>query len=156
MSQCHDEYPKTRAQPGPAVPVEVTQCHDVPEVTEIVVLVAESDRSTMSVIRTALESDLRFRRILAVTSGDEAVLHSGRVDVVVVDLRLASGLGSLGTISQIARRPGHPHIVALSRRPDEWLCQAARCEGADEILDWPDTEENLTERLAHAAKAAPG
>ncbi len=154
MSQCHDDYAEMRVQPAPAIEVRVSQCHDLPAVH---VLVAESDRATLMLIRRALASDQRFGTISFVATGDEAVSKSLDVDVVVVDLRSVRGLGALGTISRIARQPGHPRILGLSRPGEEWLRLAARCEGADDVVDWPDDvegEDGLAERLAKVAQPA--
>lgn len=164
MSQCHDDYAEMRVQPAPAIAVRVTQCHDLPAVN---VLVVESDRSTLRLIRRALASDQRLGTVSFVATGDEAVRRSSEVDVVLVDLRYVRGLGSLGTISRIARRPGHPRILALARSGAEWLSLAARCEGAEDVVDWPPDgedggdggqaeglDERLAERLAKAAQPA--
>lgn len=154
MSQCHDDYAEMRVQQAPAIAVRVTQCHDLPGVH---VLVAESDRATLMLIRQALASDPRFGIISFVATGDEAVSQSLEVDVVVVDLRSVRGLGALGTISRIARQPRHPRILGLARPGEEWLRLAARCEGADDVVDWPDDAEGegaLAERLAKVARPA--
>lgn len=157
MSHCHDDYAEMKAQPAPAIAVRVTQCHDLPAVN---VLIAESDRPTLRLIRKVLASDQRFGTVSFVATGDEAVRRSPEVDVVLVDLRCVRGLGALGTISRIARRAGHPRILALSRSGEEWLSLAARCEGAEDVVDWPPEDggdggdRGLAERLAKAAQPA--
>lgn len=160
MSQCHDDYAQMRVQPAPAVAVRVTQCHDLPAAVNV--LIAESDRATLRLMRRALASDQRLGTVSFVATGDEAVRRSSEADVVLVDLRYVRGLGALGTISRIARRPGHPRILALSRTGAEWLSLAARCEGAEDVVDWPPGDEDdgqggaggLAEILAKAAQPA--
>jgi CheY-like chemotaxis protein len=172
MMQCHDSYADAGAStgpaPGPVPPVDGAQCHDPVALearvgvaagtgadapgAEVSVLVADSDPQTRDEIRRLLRADVRFGRITEVTAGDEAVRLAEKVDVVVVDLRSVRGLGSLGTINQIAGRSGHPAIVGLNETGVEWLSLAARCEGADDVVDWPDDGVGLAERLLQAAR----
>lgn len=153
MSQCHDEYPLMgvyRATAEAAGP-QGAHCHDLPEIS---VLIAESDDSTRWAVRHELERDERFGPISEVTAGDEAVRQAEMVDVVVVSLRSVCGLGALGTINRIARRPHHPTIVGLSERGEEWLSLAARSEGADDVVEWPGDGPQLARRVLHARHPA--
>ncbi len=156
MSQCHDDYAELKGEsvPAPPAPVRGAQCHDVPDVLDITVLIAESDPVTQAEICRLLEKDVRFGAISKVPTGDEALTLALEVDVVVVDLRTVRGLGALGTISQIARRPVRPPIVGLARHGEEWLSLAARCEGADDIIDWPQEASELAQRLLTAVHLA--
>lgn len=160
MSHCHDDYAQVggaqiRGEAAPAVePVGGTQCHDVPETTVdavkvpgLTVLIAESDPTTRTAICRLLEDDRRFGAISRVPTGDEALTLALEADVVVVDLRSVRGLGALGTINRIARRSNRPPIVGLARHGEEWLSAAARCEGADDIVEWPEEAAELNVRL---------
>lgn len=150
MFQCHDQYPELKSYrlSEDVREPEGTTCHDP---TEISVLIAGSDGSTRSRIHEALASDERFGSVTEVASCDDALLRCDQVDVVIVGLRSNSGLGALGAISQIARRPSHPSIVAISPADEPWLDLAARAEGADEVLDWPDGEPQLVPAVIKVA-----
>lgn len=144
----YDDHAEMRVQPDP---LDGDGRHHRGAIT---VLIVESDRPTLRTIRRALESDGRFGTVSAVATGDDAVDRSVDVDVVVVDLCFVHGLGALGTISRIARLAGHPRILGLSRRGEDWLTLAARCEGADDVLDWPEDQGGLVERLTRATQPA--
>jgi len=150
MSQCHDQYPELNSY-RPSGDVRMPQgaaCHDSMEIS---VLIAGSDGSTRSRIHAALDADERVGAVTEVAACDDAVRHCEEVDVVVMGLRTMSGLGPLGAISEIARRPGHPSIVAVSPADEPWLDQAARAEGADDVVDWPDGADELVRAVIDAA-----
>jgi len=153
MSQCHDQYPDLRSyrMTDDVRQPEGSVCHDS---SEINVLIAGSDGSTRSRIREALAADHRVGAVTEVAACDEAISRCDDVDVVVVGLRSKSGLGPLGAISQIARRPNHPSIVAVSPTGEPWLDHAARAEGANEVVDWPDDEPGLVQTVIAAAHPA--
>ncbi len=166
MTQCHDDYgeynrpnppPNTTAGPAsmtvepPHAPLGA-QCHDIPEIN---VLIADADPGIRSRLRRLLEADGRFGAITEVSAGDEAVVRSTApdIDLIVVDLRAVRGLGALGAIGQIRRQASHPPVVALGRSGEDWLELAARREGAVDIVEWPDQEADLRNRLVLAAAA---
>lgn len=152
MSQCHDQYPELQSYPisdHVRMP-DGAPCHDPAEIS---VLIAGSDGSTRSRLREVLDADERVGTVTEVAACDDALTRCDGVDVVLVGLRSNSGLGPLGAISQIARRPNHPSIVAVSPGGEPWLDQAARAEGADEVVDWPpDDESGLVQTVVDAAQ----
>ena len=152
MPQCHDEYPTMegyrRAGGAGTAAVEGAQCHDLPEIS---VLIAERNEGTRSSIRRALAADDRFGPVSEVAAGDDAVRRADDVDLVVVGLHSVTGLGALGAINRIARRAHHPSIVGICPRGEEWLGRAARTEGADDVIEWPEDGALVARRLAHAA-----
>lgn len=150
MSQCHEEYPQTAAYRPSAYTrrPQGTQCHDAMDIS---VMIAGSDDSTRSRIHRALAADERVGAVTEVAACDDALRRCDEVDVVVVGLRSKSGLGPLGAISQIARRSTRPSIVAISPAGERWLDLAARAEGADEVVDWPDGERQLVRAVIDAA-----
>lgn len=153
MSQCHDQYPKLEGYrpTGDVRDPEGAPCHDPAEIS---VLIAGSDEPTRSRIRQVLMDHGQVARVREVALCDEAVSRCDDVDVVVMGLRSRSGLGPLGAISQIARRPHHPSIVAISSRGETWLDQAARAEGADRVVYWPDDEPELVQAVVRAGVQA--
>jgi CheY-like chemotaxis protein len=159
MSQCHDPIEMIDIPAGhPAPDVVGTQCHDWHDRHDqpgLTVLIADSNPAIRASIRHVLESDDRFGAIWEVAGGDEAVAQAPGVDLVLLDLRACQGLGALGAIGQMARPQPHAPIVALGRQGEEWLEMAARHEGAVDIIEWPDDEADLRNRLVRAA-ATPG
>ena len=151
MSQCHDEYPELqRYHPSDLVTVpQGAACHDP---IEISVLIAGSDDHTRSRIHQALAADERFGSITEAAACDDAIRRCDGVDVIVFGMRSTSGLGPPGAISELARRPHHPPIVALSPADEPWLDRAARNEGADEVLDWPAADPELVRAVISAAR----
>jgi len=116
---------------------------------EIAVLVAESDPSTRAELHDLLERDGRFGVVSDAVDGDGAVARAVEVDLVVVDLSVA-GLGALGAIEHIRRGGMTPVVVGLSRSGNAWLSRAARSEGAEDVVEWPDDQSQLCDRLARA------
>lgn len=153
MSPCHDEYPELktyRLSEHVSVPAG-TSCHDPAEIS---VLIAGSDDSTRSRIHRALAADDRVGAVSEVAACDDALRRCDDVDVLVVGLRSKSGLGPLGAISQIARRSSRPSIVAVSPAGEPWLDLAARAEGADDVIDWPDGEQHLVQAVVQSVHPA--
>lgn len=150
MPQCHDQYPELQNyHPSDDVrEPEGAPCHDPGEIS---VLIAGSDGITRSRIREALAADERVGDVAEVAACDDALDRCDGVDVVVMGLRSSSGLGPLGAISQIARRSNHPSIVAISPPDEPWLQYAAREEGADQVVDWPQDEGDLVRTVIEAA-----
>lgn len=153
MPQCHDNYPELQSYHA-SVKVDMpegAQCHDA---TEISVLIAGSDGPTRARIREMLAADERVGAISEASVCDDALRRSDEVDVVVVGLRSESGLGALGAINELSRRSTRPAIVALSPVGEAWLDRAAMTEGADQVVDWPDDEMLLVDKVIEAVQPA--
>jgi DNA-binding response OmpR family regulator len=125
---------------GPAQPIRV--------------LIAESNPHLAAVLGWVLSHDERFEVTARVRDGDAALACETEFDLALVDLQI-SGLGGLGTISQLHGRRPAPVIAVLADTDAVYLRHAAEAEGADAYFVKPAHLADLDDRLAALFGAGP-
>ena len=118
------------------------------------VLIAESNPHLAAVLGWVLSHDERFDVVAQVRDGEAVLACATAFDLALVDLGIF-GLGGLGTIAHLHRRPRAPIIAVLADTDAVYLRHAAEAEGADAYFVKPAHLTDLDDRLAALCAVAP-